>query len=263
MSLDTTSPKAAELLDALRASHERLAAIVAGLSDEDVTAQSYDDDWSIAQVLSHLGSGAQIFGRYVQAGAEGTAVPGIDDIRPIWDAWNAKAPRAQADDALRADGDFLALVEGLTDDERSTWRLDMFGEVRDLADVLRMRLAEHALHTWDVAVAFDPAATVDVDAVGLIIDNLDALVARVGKPVGDPRLVAVTTDAPQRSYDLALGTDGAVLSRRGGAPSDGELTGPAEAFVRLLYGRLDPDHTPPLRVTGIGLDELRAVFPGV
>jgi hypothetical protein len=39
---------------------------------------------------------------------------------------------------------------------------------------------------------------------------------------------------------------------------------PAEAFVRLVYGRLDPDHTPASVVTDGGLlSLLRAAFPGV
>jgi hypothetical protein len=37
---------------------------------------------------------------------------------------------------------------------------------------------------------------------------------------------------------------------------------PAEAFIRLLYGRLDPAHTPPVESTGVDLDELRQLFPG-
>ena len=41
-----------------------------------------------------------------------------------------------------------------------------------------------------------------------------------------------------------------------------ELTLPAEAFVRLIYGRLDADHTPPVKNAGVELDELRPIFPG-
>jgi hypothetical protein len=38
---------------------------------------------------------------------------------------------------------------------------------------------------------------------------------------------------------------------------------PAEAFVRLLYGRLDRDHTPAgITTDGLTLDQLRAIFPG-
>ena len=48
-----------------------------------------------------------------------------------------------------------------------------------------------------------------------------------------------------------------------GANADAELHLPAEALLRLLAGRLDPDHTPAsVSTKGIELDELRAVFPG-
>jgi hypothetical protein len=66
------------------------------------------------------------------------------------------------------------------------------------------------------------------------------------------------TDTKQRSMETVQLTgweDGAT---------DGELLLPTESFLRLVYGRLDPDHTPPLELTGpVTLDELRAVFPGV
>jgi hypothetical protein len=38
---------------------------------------------------------------------------------------------------------------------------------------------------------------------------------------------------------------------------------PAEAFLRLAYGRLDPDHTPPaVSADADTLTKLRAIFPG-
>ena len=42
------------------------------------------------------------------------------------------------------------------------------------------------------------------------------------------------------------------------------LSLPAEAFIRLVYGRLDPDHTPAsVDARGVDLDLLRRTFPGV
>jgi MDMPI C-terminal domain len=41
------------------------------------------------------------------------------------------------------------------------------------------------------------------------------------------------------------------------------VTMPAEALLRLAYGRLDPDHTPSSVSGDAGvLDKLRAIFPG-
>lgn len=45
------------------------------------------------------------------------------------------------------------------------------------------------------------------------------------------------------------------------ATASADLRLPAEAFARLVYGRLDPDHTPP-GDHGSALDTLRRVFPG-
>ncbi len=46
-------------------------------------------------------------------------------------------------------------------------------------------------------------------------------------------------------------------------PAVADITMPAEALLRLAYGRLDPVHTP-ASVTGDAavLDRLRATFPG-
>src|SRR3984957_21246879 len=89
-------------VSALRASVDRLHGLASGLDDDQLASPSYCDDWSIAQVLSHLGSGAVISRRGLQDVMTGTATP--DDFnQSVWDEWNAKSPRAQADDALAAD----------------------------------------------------------------------------------------------------------------------------------------------------------------
>ena len=50
-----------------------------------------------------------------------------------------------------------------------------------------------------------------------------------------------------------------------GATADGQVQMPAEALLRLVYGRLDPDHTPPVEISGDPalLDRARAALPGL
>ena len=135
----------------------------------------------------------------------------------------------------------------------------------DSSTYARMRVSEHAIHTWDVVVALDPAATVAPDAVTLLIDTLDQLAARSGKPDGKQRKVRVSTTDPERQFTLETG-EAVTLT-----PADGESTPelglselrmPAEAFVRLIYGRMDEAHTPPVESAAVELDELRQIFPG-
>jgi uncharacterized protein (TIGR03083 family) len=248
-------------IDALRHSHDRLQAIAGPLDAAQLRRQSYASEWSIAQVLSHLGSQAEIFSLFLDAGLRGEDPPGQDVFPPIWERWNAKSPQAQAADALAADEAVTARFESLDAGQLEQLRLKLFGLDLDAAGFARMRLGEHAVHTWDIAVALDPAATVAPDAVSLLVDTLGQLTARVGKPGGPQRRVRVSTTSPVRHYVLDIGeTVTLVPANRDGVRP--ELALPAEALLRLVYGRLDPAHTPPVETTNVDLDELRQIFPG-
>ena len=159
-------------ISALRHSHDRLRASVEPLGPDQLTQRSYPSEWTIAQVLSHLGSQAEIFGLMLQAGLAGQEPPGREEFPPIWDRWNAKDPQAQATDAVRADQATLERMESMDADERERLHLKLFGMDIDATGFARMRLSEHAVHTWDVLVALDPAATLAPDAVALLIDTL-------------------------------------------------------------------------------------------
>jgi len=250
-------------IGALRHSHDRLQGLVEPLGLGQLEQPSYASEWSIAQVLSHLGSGAEIFGLFLQSGLTGQDPPGRDEFGPIWSAWNAKDPQAQATDGLRADGSAVARFESL-DPDQAKLRLDLFGSDMDLLGLARMRVSEHAIHTWDVAVALDPSATVAPDAVDLLIDTVGQLAARSARPDGKRRRLAVSTTDPERHFILETG-EGVGLAEAGGSGDvDGlpRLRLPAEAFVRLIYGRLGRHHTPPVEADGVDLDELRSIFPG-
>jgi uncharacterized protein (TIGR03083 family) len=248
-------------ITALRHSHDRLQALAGPLGADQLQRQSYASEWSIAQVLSHIGSQAEIFGLFLDAGLAGQDPPGPEAFGPIWAAWNAKSPQDQAADALTADETVTARFEAIDDGQRERFRLSVFGMDLDAAGLARMRLGEHAIHTWDIAVALDPAATVAPDAVGLLIDTLGPLVGRAGKPGRTQRRVHVSTSSPVRHFTLETGEKVALAASEysEGLP---ELALPAEAFIRLVYGRLDPAHTPPVETRRADLDELRQVFPG-
>ena len=253
-----------DVLATLRATHQRLTAAFDELGEERATLQSYDDDWSVAQVASHLGSGTEIFHRYLDAGTKGEPAPGGEINPPIWDAWNAKSPTRQIQDALKVTASFLDAVDALGEEERERWRLELFGMDQALATFMRMRLSEYAVHTWDVTVALDPASTIPDDAVAWIADGLGMVAGWAGKPSERQVSVEVRTTSPERAYHLDLGPTGVTLSPSLDDTDAAELSLPTEAFVRLVYGRLDPDHTPAsVSATGVDLDLLRTVFPGL
>ena len=250
-------------LHALRGSHDRLAGIVATLDSAGLRQQSYANEWSIADVLSHLGSGAEIFELYVNAGLGGEA-PGQEDNQRIWDKWNARAPEEQASQSVAANEALVSRVESLTPDQLTAFRVAMFGGmIMDAAGLLRMRLSEHAVHSWDVAVAVDPAARVSQDAVELLIGGLPQMMQWMGKKAADPAVVAVTTTDPDAVYTLDTG--GVTLTPGSGeVPASAFAELPAEALLRLIYGRLGESAaaTGQVRLTGVTLPALQAVFPG-
>jgi uncharacterized protein (TIGR03083 family) len=248
-------------IQALRHSHDVLRATAEPLTEDQLRQRSYASEWSIAQVLSHLGSQSEIFGLFLDAGLTGQDPPGMEQFVPIWDIWNAKGPQAQADDALLADEVITTRFESLTDDERARLRLNAFGRELDVAGVAAMRLSEHAVHTWDVVVALAPSATIEPDAVALLIDNVGPLAGR-GKPDGKERTVCVATSDPKRHFRLETGEKISLTPADHHEEKLPKLVLPAEALIRLVYGRLDPEHTPPLEATDVDLDELRAIFPG-
>jgi uncharacterized protein (TIGR03083 family) len=251
------------LIAALRHSHERLASLVNAVSEDFLSSRSYCADWSVAQVLSHLGSGAEIASLMLSSVLTGEPMDRAA-FAPVWDVWNAKTPAQQAADAVPADDAYISRLEGLTGDELDGISFEFFGMTLDAAGLVGMRLSEHAIHTWDVASAIDPVAVVAPDAVALLYGRVSWLAERTGRQ-GDRPLRARLRGGADADFLLDV-TDKVTLVPwpAEGAEVDGEVRLPAEALLRLFYGRLGDAVTPPVEISGDPalLDQVRAVFPG-
>ncbi len=252
---------------ALRQSHERLLGLVGPLAPGQISGPSYCKDWTIAQVLSHLGSGAEIAMLMLPA-ALGQSEP-VDRaaFQPIWDRWNAMSPDDQAAAGIMADAQYVQALGQLSDEELASVSYDFIGMTLDAVGLIRLRLGEHALHTWDVAVMLDPSAEVSPDATTLLIDNVPGFLApRLGKPQDPAFRARIRTTDPERDYALTA-AEAVTMGDWDGAAAEGpeiaEVTMPGAALLRLSYGRLDAEHTPPSVVAKpADLDRLRAIFPG-
>ncbi len=260
------TPTADATISALRSTHDELAAVVRGLSDEQLNAPSGAAEWPVAQVLSHLGSGAEIGRATLRAATGEGEAPGDGFNQAVWDRWNAMSRREQADGFLTSDAELVASFEALTPEQRSALpvSLGFLPAPLPLTAYAGMRLNEAAQHSWDVRVAFDDHAVIDERTSRLLVDHLGGglgfLVGFTGKAdaVAEPTLVTLG------DLDLALSvTDSVAL-----VPANGDATasfvGSSDAVARLLAGRLTPRWTPEtVSVSGnVGLDDLRAVFPG-
>jgi uncharacterized protein (TIGR03083 family) len=246
-------------VDALRSSVDRIRRLSSVMDEEDLNRRAYPSEWTVADVLSHLGSGAVIMKRRLEDVLSGGDTP--EDFAPaVWDTWNAKGPVDKRDDALAADAELLGRIDAVAPDQRRSFTAAMGPLTMDFERFVAMRLNEHAFHTWDVEVVGDPAATIPEQVAALVVDNLELIARFTAKPTGETTTVTVATTDPERAFVVDLAPESVTFgpARSAEAP---DLTLPAEAFARLVYGRLDPQHTPPGE-HGEVLAVLRRVFPG-
>jgi uncharacterized protein (TIGR03083 family) len=251
----------------LRTGHDDLAAQVARFTAVDLARPSGASEWDVSQVLSHLGSGAEINLATLEAGITGGAAPDGDFNKSVWARWDNASREERAEWVLTANEALVKRYESLTDAERESVRISYawMPAPIDIAASATMRLSEFALHAWDVAVAFDPAATVAADAAPLLLGQMANIFAWVAKPEhldGKTATLAVElTDIPE-SFGLVLGPEMSLAEAP--ADPDGTLRLPAETWLRLVTGRLKPEFgTATAKLDGpLSLDELRRVFPG-
>jgi uncharacterized protein (TIGR03083 family) len=239
--------------EVLASSVDRLTAVVHSLTPQQLRQQAYPSKWTVAQVLSHLGSGAVI---------TRLRLDGDVDMQAVWDEWNAKDPDAQAADSLRADAALQARLASITPGEAAGLRFAMGPTEIDLTAFIGLRLNEHAVHTWDIVVTFDDSATIPTAEAELIMGTLPMMAGFAGKPTGTERTLSVRTKEPERSFEIALRSDGVALSPRPTLEAP-DLELPGEALVRLVYGRLDSAHSPTIAGNATDLEELRKAFPGI
>jgi hypothetical protein len=154
----------------------------------------------------------------------------------------------------------LARLEDVAPDDRDRFSYAMGPMTQDFPQFVGMRLNEHAFHTWDIEVVDNPDATLPEQVAALVVENLELIARFTAKPTGDSETITVATTAPARGFTIDLAPDTVTFST--GADGDhADLEIPAEAFARLVYGRLDAAHTPDGDY-GAALDILRRVFPG-
>jgi uncharacterized protein (TIGR03083 family) len=252
-------------IQALRASHDALVAQVRVLTPPQLEQGSYCRDWDVAQVLSHLGSGAEIALRGLERTLDNGEPLHREEFPVIWERWNALGPVEKASEMVVWDRRHVSVLQGLDDKTLKSLHMNFFGMDLDAAGIVGLRLGEHAVHSWDVAVSFNPGAEVLLSSVELLVDRIPYIAGRLAKPekASTQMQVKVKTTQPDRHFLLSIG-DSVALTKDVEGPIDGSLELSAAALLRLVYGRLDPAHTPPgTRTTGSAdLDELRRVFAG-
>jgi uncharacterized protein (TIGR03083 family) len=256
---------AAQRIATLRRSHDDLVRFVDDFDERLLETGSGAAEWTVAQVLGHLGSGAEI-------GTARCAPPWrVAPLGPRPWCRSGTAGTPCSLDALAAfrqsDERLVALYEGLDAATLDDLRVDLgfLPAPIDVATTVTFRLSEHALHSWDVHVAFERAAVLAPYMVPFLTEHISRLAAWTARPAGRTGRVRIETTEPEQHLLLELGDRVSLGPDPDPAGEAGTtLRLPTEALVRMAAGRLGPAHTPDtVAIEGdLTLDDLRAVFPG-
>ncbi|MBM0235079.1 maleylpyruvate isomerase N-terminal domain-containing protein [Micromonospora sp. STR1_7] len=119
------SSTADQIITALRAGHEELAALVRDLKEDDLLRPSGASEWQVSQVLSHLGSGAEINLAALTAARTGAPAPDDDFNRGVWQHWDALPPAEHAAGFLAANERLVEAYESLDAGTRASLRIDL------------------------------------------------------------------------------------------------------------------------------------------
>ena len=218
-------------------------------------------------MVAHLGSGAEIASMTLEAALAGSD-QGADQeaIGQVWQRYDALDDTAAAERSIAANETLLHRLESLTPDQHETLVVPFSTGPTPLPIFSAFRLAEHAVHTWDVAVTRDPAAELAPEMAQIILDAIVVPMAGRLASTSGPGESVVGLHLSDSGRRLVLDLDPTVGLRapRAGEEPETRLEISTAAFVRLVYGRLDASHTPG-SVAGSDaalLDQLRRMFPG-
>ncbi len=221
-------------------------------------------DWTIRDVVAHLVVVADFYAGNIERGVTGNceAPPGRPPAGSMRGASAAAGVVAgatavaakTADDPIgafeRASARLSARLASLTAEQLDLPGYHPGGYV-PLGRFLFLRLKEVCVHEWDLHAPTDPAARISDVGVAAVLGIIDENIAsgslrwayRPDPAVTTPLRVAVDLDRPvawrARFTVTADSVDMAPDAAAATETPDATITGDAEAFVRVVYGRLD------------------------
>ncbi len=242
---------------------DRVAAWLRSLTTAELDGPAVGD-WSIRDVVAHLVVVAEFYAGNVERGAAGDPAPppgrpaagsmrGASAAAGVL-AGAVAAAAATSEDPLGAFEDSArrlgARLAGLSEDQ-----LDLPGYhpggLLPLNRFLLLRAKELCVHEWDMRAPTDPAARISELGVAAVLQIIDENIAsgslrwayRTDASVIEPLHVAVELDdpVPWRAHFTVTADSIEMHETSLTWIPNATITGGAEAFVRVVYGRLDPD----------------------
>ena len=193
-------------ITALRDLHDELAALVPTLTESQLTGPSGASAWTVAQVLSHLGSGSEIALASYRTALSDAPGPEADFNQGVWDRWNAMGPQDQATGFLDHDATLVETLEALTPAQRENLqiKLGFLPFPLGVSTISGMRLNEVRLHSWDVRIAVDPAAALSEHSAEVLVEQLSGEMSFLLGFLGHADALAEATVVDAQGHGLVI-----------------------------------------------------------
>ena len=257
---------------------ERIERFLESLSPGDLVRQSACEGWTVGDVVGHLIERGEPLPDQIERGLAGdlSPTPGFTDDPPVSeDQFRRDLDRRAVElrqelgagllaEFARVNGEFnrvLALVQPDDWDKLCFHRLRP-ETVRSKADI---RIAELAMHEWDMRWALDPDATLAEDSLPGLVNASGRAVRRAFR--ADPsRTRAVRyrfelTGPTASSVDVALAPEGAGFEIEATAEPDVVFRCASATYAMVIFGRWKlPDVIANGRLTAEGDEAQVAAF---
>jgi uncharacterized protein (TIGR03083 family) len=235
---------------------EAFKAFLSGLPPASWEHPSACDRWTVAHVVSHLGT--QAFALRVARGLQGDYSPpeGSPPVAEHDEDAFAESIAQRAFDSRERQGDGLLawFIQSLDESVQAFQGLGPgdWGKLcywppgpEPVRTMLDMRISELTMHAWDVRSMLEPDYHLSDDSVAVLIDTVNRAARRAFRP--EPDLASpvryrfnVTTPS-STSVDILIAREGAQVGPGTTDAADVTFTCDGETYVLILYGRLSPD----------------------
>ena len=233
---------------------KRLEAFLNALNPDDLARQSACEGWTVADVVGHLIERGRPIPDQIERGLQGdlSPTPGIPDAPPASEDQfrldldqAAVSLRKELGDGLlaefaRVNREFDRVLELVQPDD---WDKLCYHRLRPetARSKVDIRIAELAMHEWDIRWAFDPNATLAEDSLPGLVYASGRAVRRAFRPDpsrSGPMRYRFTLGVPNPSaVDVVLAPEGASFEiEAGGEPDLILVCGPA-TYAMLIFGR--------------------------
>jgi uncharacterized protein (TIGR03083 family) len=239
----TEPPIEATVREANRVSRAEVAALAAELragGDAVWDAPSYCKGWAVKDAVIHTVRAVLLLGGGIRATLSGQPANFDPAQAQALDAQLAAQPREMVVAELeRAHGDFADYVDGI-DVAALPFPVQLPFGTFPVWQMVVVVLNEIAIHHWDMRAGLDPGAQVNSEAVPILVSMAIQSVPLLAHGEKRDGTWQLDVDAPTGGpLVLKVAGDKATMEPGSAASPVARLAMDGEAFVLLLWGRLD------------------------